>query len=100
LSEDEENLEENESSDGVDSGPGVIKINEIFPKEDNDPVNLEASSAVHRTYDDALLDTELNQGNEADRTPFVHVALEKASAQPPQRSSGGFSDEDDFLLDL
>jgi hypothetical protein len=85
----------------VESDPGVIKIDETFPTEDIDPTNLEASFAVHRTYDDALLDTaESNHGNKADRAPFVHAALEKASAQPPQRSSGGFTDEDDLLLDL
>jgi hypothetical protein len=101
LSEDEGNLEENESSADVESGPGVIKINEIFPKEDTDPANLEASYVVHRTYDDVLLDIdELSHGDEADHAPFVRAAPEKTSAQPPKKFSGDFADEDDLLLDL
>jgi hypothetical protein len=55
----------------VESDPGVIKIDETFPTEDIDPTNLEASFAVHRTYDDALLDTaESNHSNEADPRSF------------------------------
>jgi hypothetical protein len=48
-----------------------------------------------------LFDTaESSHGDEAVRAPFVRAAPEKASAQLPKRSSGGFTDKDDFLLDL
>jgi hypothetical protein len=79
----------------------MIKINEALSKEDIDQASLEASSAVHRTCYDALFDTaESSHGDEADRAPFVRAAPEKASAQPPKGSFGGFADEDDLLLDL
>jgi hypothetical protein len=91
LSEEEEGLEENESTTNVESGTGMSKINEALSKEDINPASLEASSAIHRTCDDALFDTaESSHGNEADRAPFVRAASEKASAQLPKRSSGGF----------
>ncbi|KAK1653461.1 hypothetical protein QYE76_071266 [Lolium multiflorum] len=101
LSEDEENLEEGDSTANVESGTGVIKVNEALLEEDIDPASHEASSAVHRTFDGALFDTaESNHGNEADRAPFVRASPEKASAQQPKRSSGDFADENDLLLDF
>jgi hypothetical protein len=101
LSGDDEDLEENESTTNAESDTGVIKIDETLSKKDINPASLGASSAVLKAYDDALFDTaKSSHGNEADRTPFVHAASEKASAQPPRRSSGGFADEDDLLLHL
>jgi hypothetical protein len=101
LSENEENFEEGDSTANMESGIGVITVNEALSKEDVNFTSLEASSAVHRTCDNALPDTaESNHGDEADRTPFVHAASEKASTQPPKRCSGSFADEDDLLLDL
>jgi hypothetical protein len=79
----------------------MIKVNEALSEEDIDHASPEASSAIHRTCDGALFDTaESSHGNEAYRAPFVRAAPEKSSAQLPKRSSGGFADEDDLLLDL
>jgi hypothetical protein len=72
---------------------GVIEVNEALSEGDINPANPEASF-------DGFDTTESNHGNEADRAPFVRVAPENASAQLPKRSSGGFADEDDLLLDL
>ena len=67
--------------------------NEVFEDEDNDPTNPEAHSADHRSFADDLSDTaESNHDNDADHAPFVDAAPEKASAQPPKRPSGGFTD--------
>jgi hypothetical protein len=101
ASEDEENHEEGDSTANIESCAEIAQDNEVLKGEDNDPTNPEAFSANHRTLDDELTDTaESNHDNDDDRAPFVHVAPEKASTQPPKRPSGGFADEDDLLLDL
>jgi hypothetical protein len=98
--EDEEDFEENESTANAESDTGMIKINKTL-SEDINPASPEASSTVLRTCDDAFFDTaKLSHGNEADRAPFVYATSEKASAQPPRRTSSGFANEDDLLLDL
>jgi hypothetical protein len=101
LSEDEENPEEGDSTANVESSAEVIEVNEALSGEDIDPANPKASSADHTIFDGEFSDTaKSNHDNEADRAPFVHAAPEKASAQPPKGSFGGFADEDDLLLDL
>jgi hypothetical protein len=98
---DEENPEEGDSTANVESCTNVADDSDAPKGEDNDPANPEASSTDHRILDDVLTDTgESNHDNDADRVPFVHAALEKSSAQPPKRPSGGFADEDHLLLDL
>jgi hypothetical protein len=101
VSEDEENLEEGDSTANVESREDVVGDSEAPKEEDNDPANHEASSADHGILDDELTDTaKSNHDNDADRAPFVHVAPEKSSGQPPKRPSGGFADEDDLLLNF
>jgi hypothetical protein len=98
ASEDEEDPEEGGSTANIESCAEIPEDNEALKGEDNDPANPEASSADHRILDNELTDTsESNHDNDADRSPFVHAASEKNSAQLPKRPSGGFADEDDFL---
>ncbi|KAK1662227.1 hypothetical protein QYE76_050386 [Lolium multiflorum] len=90
-----ENLEEGGSTVKIES---CAKDNEVLEEEDNDPANPKAFSADHRYFADDLSDTaESNHDNDVDRAPFVDAAPEKTSAQPPNRPSGGFSDEDALL---
>jgi hypothetical protein len=101
ASEDEENFDEGGSTANIESCAKIAEDNEVLKGKDNDPANPEAFFADHRTLADELTDTaESNHDKDADRAPFVHVAPEKTSAQPPKRPSGGFADEDDLLLDL
>ncbi|KAK1698021.1 hypothetical protein QYE76_014718 [Lolium multiflorum] len=91
----EENLKEGDFIVSIES---CAEDNEVLEEEDNDPVNPEAFSADHRSFADDLSDTaESNHDNDVDRAPSVDAALEKTSAQPPKRPSGGFADEDDLL---
>jgi hypothetical protein len=70
----------------------------MFEDEDNDPANPEALNTDHRSFADELSDTtKSNHNNDADHASFVDAASEKATAQPPKRSSGGFTDEDDLF---
>jgi hypothetical protein len=89
------NLEEGDSTAPLES---CAKATEIFEDEDNDPANPEALTTDHRSFADELSDTaESNHDNDADHSFLVDAASEKATAQPPKRSSGGFTDEDDLL---
>ncbi|KAK1612450.1 hypothetical protein QYE76_036123 [Lolium multiflorum] len=101
ASEDEGNPEEGGSTANVECCTEVAEDSEALKGEDNDPANPEASSADHIILDDELNDTAVsNHDNDADRAPFVHASLEKSSAQPPKRPSGGFADEDNLLFDF
>ncbi|KAM0831672.1 hypothetical protein ACQ4PT_065381 [Festuca glaucescens] len=98
----EEDPEDGDSTANAKPYAEVVEDNETSKEEDNNPFNPEAPSAKHKILDDELIDTaESSQhDNDADRVPFVTAAPETSSAQPPKRPSGGFADEDDFLLDF
>jgi hypothetical protein len=96
----------NVSNDNLQEGDSTIplgscaEVNEMFEDEDNDPANPEALTTDHRSFADELSDTtESNHDNDAHHAFLVDATSEKATAQLPKRSSGGFADEDD-LLDL
>jgi hypothetical protein len=91
----DDNLEEGDSTAPVES---CAEGNDMFEDEDNDPANPKALTTDHRSFADELSDTaESTHDNDAHHASFVDAALEKATAQPPKRSSGGFTDEDDLF---
>jgi hypothetical protein len=101
VSEVEEDPEDGDSTANVESHIEVAEDNEVSKEEDNNPFNPGAPSAQHKILDDDLTDTaESSQhDNDADRVPFVNAALGTSTAHPLKRSSGGFANEDDLLLD-
>jgi hypothetical protein len=101
VSEDEENLEEGDSTANMESCAEVADDSEASKEEDNNLSDPEAPSSDHKILDDELTDTEKsNHDNDVDRVLFVHAAPEKSSAQPLKRPSSGFADEDYLLLHL